>query len=123
MTSSCRVKVRLAEVDTAWHSRKNVMNTIKGTWTNGQVVLREAADWPEGTQVIVEPVLPQRALCIPEDEWPADPEGIARHLDLMDRIEPLEMTADEVAEWKAARQAIKAYTLTNMHKDVEGLFP
>ena len=41
---------------------------------------------------------------IRDEDWPIDPEGIARHLRLMDRIEPLEFTPQEEVAWQAARK-------------------
>ncbi len=32
------------------------MNAIRATWTNGQIVPAEPVDWPEGAQLLVEPV-------------------------------------------------------------------
>jgi hypothetical protein len=83
------------------------MNTVMGTYKNGQVILNQPADWPEGTEVLIEPISQKQTLGIRDEHWPADPEGIARHLALMDRIEPLEMTPEEEAAWQAARQAQK----------------
>src|SRR5262245_58456533 len=83
------------------------MNAIKGTWKNGQVVLTEAASWPDGTQLMVEPVSQEQTLGSRDEDWPTTPEGIARHLALMDQIEPLEMPPEEEAQWHAARKAQK----------------
>lgn len=33
--------------------------SIRATYRDGQVVLEETADWPEGTELVVAPVLPQ----------------------------------------------------------------
>jgi hypothetical protein len=42
----------------------------------------------------------------PDDDNQADdPESIARWIAAVDAIPPLEMTAEEEAEWKAARKA------------------
>jgi len=32
------------------------MNAVKGTWMRGQIILSEPADWPEGCEVLVEPL-------------------------------------------------------------------
>ena len=87
------------------------MNAVKGTYQNGQVILKECADWPEGTEVVVEPVALERNLGIRDEDWPTDAEGIARHLALMDRIEPLVMTPQEEADWEAARTAQEEHDL------------
>jgi hypothetical protein len=34
------------------------MNAIKAIWTNGNIVPAEPVDWPEGTQLLVEVVVP-----------------------------------------------------------------
>jgi hypothetical protein len=101
------------------------MSAIKGTYQNGQVILKERADWPEGTEVLVEPVSVERSLGIRDEDWPTDPEGIARHLALMDRIEPLVMTPQEEADWEAARKAQKEHDLATSEeraRRIERLF-
>ena len=32
------------------------MSAINATWTNGRILLTEPADWPEGSQLRVEPI-------------------------------------------------------------------
>lgn len=101
------------------------MNAIMGTYHNGQIILGQPADWPEGTAVLVEPLPRVRSRGIRDEDWPTDPEGIARHLALMDRIEPLEMTPEEEAAWRAAREAQKEHERANWDahaRKVEGLF-
>ncbi len=87
------------------------MNTVKATFFNGQIVLGSVPDWPDGTNVLIEPYPREEPLGIREEDWPTDPEGVARHLALMDQIEPLEMTPGEEAEWQAARKAQKDFEL------------
>jgi hypothetical protein len=101
------------------------MNAINATYRNRQVVLDEPADWPEGKRLRVEPVREEETLGVREEDWPTDPEGIARHLALMDRIEPLEMTPEEEAEWQAARKAQKGSEIATWQercRKIEGLF-
>jgi hypothetical protein len=96
---------------------------LAGTWKNGQVVLDEPADWPEGCRLQVAPILrPSEPIGIPDDQWPRDPQGIAELLKRMDQIEPFEMTPEEEADWLAWRQKIKEYELANFSKRIEGLF-
>jgi hypothetical protein len=99
------------------------MNAIKGTFKNGQIVLNEPANWPEGTQVLIEPVPGPGANGMTEVEQGDDPESLARWLRWYDSLEPLLMTPEEEADWKAWRQKVKEYTIATMNKDVEGLFP
>ena len=76
------------------------MSAVKARWKNGQVVLEAPADWPEGRRLVVaeEPV-------DDDNDQPDDPETIARWLAEFEAIPPLEMTAEEEAEWQAARKA------------------
>ena len=101
------------------------MSAIKGTWKHGQIILEESADWPEGTELLVEPVPQEATLGIREEDWPTDPQGIAKHLARMDQIEPLEVTPEEEAAWQAARKAQKEYEIAKWNercKRIEGLF-
>jgi hypothetical protein len=93
--------------------RRTDVTAIKGIYRNGQVILDRNADWPDGSRVMVEPIPAEESVGIREDAWPTDPEGIARHLALMERIEPLEMTPEEEAEWRAARKAQKEHEKAN----------
>lgn len=68
------------------------MVVLKGTIQNGQVVLPRRADLPDGTEVTVWPCRPGEILSIPDDEWPTDPDGIARLLARMERVEPFDLT-------------------------------
>ena len=98
------------------------MILLKGTIRNGQVLLPQPANWPDGTEVLVCMDQPGVPLGIPDDEWPTDPEGIARLMAHMDSVEPFDMSPAEEADTQAWRQKVKEYTLANQDKAVEGLF-
>lgn len=98
------------------------MIALKGTIQNGQVVLPNPVDLPDGTEVTVVPNEPVRPLGVPDDEWPADPAGIARLVARMERVEPFEQTGEEEADTEAWRQKVKEHTLANQDKAIEGLF-
>jgi len=101
------------------------MSAIKGKYRNGQIILAEKADWPEETEVLIERVQPERSLGLRDEDWPTDPEGLAKLLALIDSFEPLIMTPEEEAEWHAAMKAQKEYDLSK-HKEwsrrIERLF-
>jgi hypothetical protein len=66
------------------------MVALKGTVKNGQVILDEPLDLPEGTRVEVLPVEPARLTWgLREEDWPTTPEGIAELVARIDQIEPL----------------------------------
>ncbi len=102
-------------------------NTLTGTWKEGQIILDEQADWPDGCRVTVVPIPGQvETLGITEQQWPRTPEAIAEWLAWFDSIEPIEMTSEEEADWRGAMEAQKAYEIGKLEeraKRIEGLFP
>ena len=38
--------------------RSSVMNAVRAIWTNGRILPSEPVDWPEGSQLRVEPLIP-----------------------------------------------------------------
>jgi hypothetical protein len=89
------------------------MNIVKATFKNGQIIPEGPVSWPEGTELLVEPYQPELSVHTHEEEWPTDPVSIAKRLALMDQIEPLEMTAEEEAEWQTALKAQKEFELAH----------
>ncbi len=84
--------------------------TLKGTWKNGQVILDSPAERPEGCRVIIEPISDETGtLGITEQVWPQSPEAIPDWLAWFDSIEPIEMTAEEEAQWQAGGEVQRAY--------------
>jgi hypothetical protein len=98
------------------------MIVLKGTIQDGQVVLPQKANVPNGTEVTVLTHESGTTLGVPDHEWPTDKEGIARLVAHMQEVEPFEMTAAEEAELRAWRQKVKEFTLANQEKVIEGLF-
>ncbi len=102
------------------------MNAIKGTWKNGQIVLGEPVNWPDGCEVLVELVREEESLGIREEDWRDTPEAIAEWLRWYDSLEPLAMTAEEEAEWKAALKQQREYDKSKWEERcnrIERLFP
>jgi hypothetical protein len=85
------------------------MNSVKGIYKNGQILLEMPADWPDGTEVIIEPISHDESLGMAEEEQGDDPESIARWIAEFDAIPPLQITPEEEAEWQVARQAQKEF--------------
>ena len=80
------------------------METIKGIFKNGQIVLDRTANWPEGCRVTVEPEDYGEFQGMTEEEQSNHPEAIPRWIAEFKAIPPWEMTPEEEAEWQAARQ-------------------
>lgn len=68
------------------------MNAIKATWTNGQIVPSEPVDWPEGSELLVEPVAPSEKIGLDESQWHDDAKALADWEAWIRTIEPLEYT-------------------------------
>jgi hypothetical protein len=83
------------------------MNAIKSAVRNGKVSVEVPQDWPEGCEVLIEPLPAGSAMGMREEDWPTTPEGIAALLKRWDEHEPLEMTPEEEAQWQEARKARK----------------
>jgi hypothetical protein len=86
--------------------------TLTGTWKDGQVLLDETADWPEGCRIVVIPEESPEVYGMPEEEQSDDPEAIARWLAAFDAIPPWQMSTEEEAEW----QAVKDDTIAKMNE-------
>lgn len=99
------------------------MKTILGTVRNGQIVADQTVEWPEGFRVVIKPVANGEMLGIREEDWPTTPEALADWLAWFDSLEPIELTPEEEADCTVWRQKIKEYTIANMDKGIEGLFP
>ena len=97
------------------------MNAARAKYENGQIVLTEAVDWPEGTELSVEPLSTNGDDSA--DQLSDDTESIARWLKWYDSVQPLVFTAEEEADLAAWRQKVKAYTIQTMDRDIQGLFP
>ncbi len=67
------------------------MSTIKATVAGGRLELDVPADWPDGTEVEIQPLAREAA----DDTM--SPQEIAKLLAVMDQLEPLELTDAERA--------------------------
>ncbi len=54
------------------------MNAIKATVMRGRLDLKVPLDWPDGTEVLIEPTMARlEKIGIDESEWRDDPESLA----------------------------------------------
>ncbi len=72
------------------------MNGIKATVMQGRIELEAPIDWPDGTEVLIEPTMaPLERIGIDESEWSDDPESLKDWEAWIKTIEPFEFTPDE----------------------------
>jgi hypothetical protein len=90
------------------------MKAIHAVWKNGQIVPTQPVDWPDGTTLSVEPIDEPGTGGSEEDLLGGDPKSIARWVAFYEALPPMRMSASEEAEWQAARQQMKDYTIAKM---------
>jgi hypothetical protein len=81
------------------------MYAIEATFKNGQIVPDGPTDWPEGCQLLVEPLAKEQAGDTPENEEPETPEQIEEWLRWYHSLEPFEFTPQEKAQLHPFGQA------------------
>ncbi len=95
------------------------MHAIKATWINGQILLSEPVDWPEGSQLLVAPIVPEVKIGLTEEEWRDDPESIAAWEVGVRSIEPPEYSDAERAEMDRYRAEYRRYNLEAVRRQMQ----
>jgi hypothetical protein len=96
------------------------MTVIKGVVTNGRIDLTAPADWPEGCEVVVEPV-PRATdkIGLDESEWRDDPAGLADWEAWIKTIEPLEYMPEEQAAFARFDEEMRRYNIEAVRRQME----
>ncbi len=97
------------------------MTTIKATVKGGRLELDVPADWPDGTEVILQPVVSRDRPGIAEEDWEDTPEAIAEWLQWYNSLEPLIFTDEERADWERARKEQKDFEMATFNERAEKL--
>jgi hypothetical protein len=97
------------------------MNAIKATVKGGRLELEVPPEWPDGTEVIVQPLVREDRLGVREEDWPDTPEAIAEWLAWYDALEPLIFTEEERAAWETARREQKEFEKATFAERAEKL--
>jgi hypothetical protein len=97
------------------------MIAIKAIVKGGRLDVKVPPDWPDGTEVIVQPVKPEETFGISEEDWPDSPDAIAEWLRWYDSLEPLIFTDEERVAWEAARADQKAFEKATFAQRAEKL--
>ena len=96
------------------------MNAIKATWTHGQIGPAEPVDWPEGSELRVEPVVPKgEKIGLTDEEWRDDPESIAAWIAAVEKIEPLIWADGEREAYERFREGCRQFNLEAVRKQME----
>src|SRR5487761_1279914 len=101
------------------------MNAIKAIWSHGQIVPAEPVDWPEGSELVVEPIASHRAdvglahVGLTEEQWRDDPESIAAWIQAVERIEPLVWEDGEEEEQERYRAEHRQFNIDAVRAQME----
>lgn len=93
-----------------------MLKTIHAVWKDGQIVPMQPIDWPDGTTLSIEPIEGPESDESEEGLRGDDPASIARRIAFYEALPPLRMSVSEEAEWQAARQVMKDYTIARMQE-------
>ena len=95
---------------------------MKGVIRNGQVVVDEPIDLPDGSKVFVQ-LLNGDLDAEAEEGWDNSPSAMAAWVEWCDALQPLTITALEEADADAWLRKTSELGNANMVKGIEGLFP
>lgn len=95
-------------------------NWIKAVWTKGQIVPAEPVHWPEGSALLVEPVVPNGATTgITEEDWRDDPDSIAAWITAVERIEPAIWQPGEREAVEQFRSQQREFNIESVRKQMQ----
>jgi hypothetical protein len=96
------------------------MNAIKATWKDGQILPLEPVDWPEGSELVVQPIaLSAEKIGLSEDEWRDEADAIAAWETWVRGIEPPEFTDQERAELARYREEYRRFNLEAVRRQMD----
>jgi hypothetical protein len=94
------------------------MTTLRAVVRDRRIDVPAPSDMPDGTEVLL-----TIGTDFPEDDGPMPPEEIARVLAAMEKIEPFDWAPEERAAADAWEKKANDYTIANMDRGMEDVFP
>lgn len=97
------------------------MTAVKGIVRDGRIELNGPVDWPDGSEVLVEP-LPNGTgrIGLDESEWRDDPASLADWAAWIKTLEALEFTPEEEAERARFAEAMRRHNVDAVRRQMEG---
>jgi hypothetical protein len=96
------------------------MDAIRSIVRSGRLELDAPHDWPEGTEVLIEPVNdPCESIGIDESEWSDDPASLADWEAWIQIIEPLEYTPAESARIAEFENQMRLHNLDAVQRQMQ----
>jgi len=95
-----------------------MMTSIRAVIADRMITVPAPRNLPDGTEVLL-----TIDTDIPDNDGPMAPEEIARVLARMEKIEPFDWTPEERATADAWEKKVNEYSIANMDKGMEDVFP
>lgn len=96
------------------------MHAIKAIWKNGRIMPTEPVNWPEDSELLVEPIMPnEQKIGLSEEEWRDDPASVAAWETGVLGIEPPEYSDQERAEMARYGEEHRRYNLEAVRRQME----
>jgi hypothetical protein len=92
-------------------SKENSLDVIRATVKSGRLELDAPPEWPDGTQVLIEPATLSPVIGIDESQWRDDPDSLADWDAWIKTVEPLEFTSEERARIDEFDQKMRLYNV------------
>ncbi len=71
------------------------MNAIKAVWTQGRILPSEPVNWPEGSELLIEPLPSMERIGLDEADWRDGPAAQADWDAWIRTLEPAQLSAAE----------------------------
>ncbi len=96
------------------------METIKAVVKNGRIDQAAPPDWPDGCEVVIEP-LPSGAekIGLNESEWRDDPAALADWDAWIKTVEPLHIAPEEQAAIARFNEEMRRYNVEAVRRQME----
>ena len=95
------------------------MNAVRAIWTKGRILPSEPVDWPDGSELLVEPVSTKARIGLDESEWTDDAAALADWEAWIHTIEPLELTEEEERDMERYREQVRQFNLEAVRRQME----
>jgi hypothetical protein len=97
------------------------MDAIRATVKSGRLELDAPPEWPDGTEVLIEPAARMsQVIGIDESQWRDDPESLLDWDAWIRTIEPLEFTSEEAEMIARFDQQMRVYNIDAVRRQMQG---
>jgi hypothetical protein len=96
------------------------VNAIRAIVKDGRLELPAQLDWPDGTEVLIEPAeIPAEKIGLDESQWRDDPASLADWEAWIQTIEPLEFTPEEAARIAEFNERMRQYNVDAVRRQMQ----